>query len=163
MIGRLSALMVRCMSASWFGRSSRGMVLLGVVIAVSLLFRVVGLNHLPGINGDEGYLGVKIVLFLRGEPISMKTGTDLYGDPISFVISGALHSLFGVSFWTLRLTTVITGTLNVILLYWCLRRLLGGAVASVTAAITACMPLALAYSRFFWERSQSLLVLSSWL
>lgn len=152
-----------CLDTLRLGGRDRGTLALWLVIAASLLFRVVGLDHLPGVNGDEGYLGVKVVLFLRGDPISLKTGTDLYGDPISLGISCLLHSLFGISFWTLRLTTVLTGVLNVWLLYACARRFYGGAVASVTAAIAACMPTAIAYSRFFWEPSQSPLVASAWL
>ena len=90
-------------------------LVLWALIAASIGLRLVGLGHLPGINGDEAYLGTKVVLFLRGEDISLLTGTSLPPDPISFLLSALLHALGPISFVTLRLPSVISGALAALL------------------------------------------------
>ncbi len=138
-------------------------VCLWLCVAVGILFRLIDLGHIPGINGDEAYLGTKVVMLLQGGEISLKTGSHLWPDPISLLVSCALHLGLGVSFFTLRLATVTTGLMTIALAYLMTRHLWGSRIATMTVALVAVLPTHIAYSRFFWEPSQSPLVCAAWL
>jgi len=129
--------------------------LLWLCIAGACLMRFVGLGHLPGINGDEAYLGTKVVLFMRGEEISLLTGTNLPPDPLSFLLSMGVHAVGPISFVSLRLPSALSGVLAVILSFVLFRRLWGTGAALCIAALVAALPVHVGYSRFFWEPSQT--------
>jgi len=138
-------------------------VCLWLCVAFGILLRFIDLGHIPGINGDEAYLGTKVVMLLHGGEISLKTGSQLWPDPISLLVSCALHLGLGVSFFTLRLATVMTGLLTIALAYLMARHIWGSRIATMTAALVAALPTHIAYSRFFWEPSQSPLICTAWL
>jgi 4-amino-4-deoxy-L-arabinose transferase-like glycosyltransferase len=132
--------------------------LLWSLIALALLLRFVGLGHLPGVNGDEAYLGTKVLLFTQGDDISVRTGSNLFPDPLSFGLSWLVHLFAPVSFFTLRLPSAISGVLAVGVSFLLFRRLWGNRTALCIAALIAALPVHIAYSRFFWEPAQTPLV-----
>jgi hypothetical protein len=137
------------------------MLLACILLAVG--FRIVALDHLPGINGDEAYNGTKAVMSMRGGEISLRTGSGLLPDPLSLVLSWGVHALFGISFWVLRLPVVLWGILTIAVVFLTARRIWGPQVALTCAALTSTLPTHIVYSRFFWEPSQSPLVCTLWL
>jgi len=128
---------------------------LWVCVVLAVVYRFAALGHLPGINGDEAYLGTKVVLFLRGGGISLRTGSQLPLEPLSFTLSALLHLLAPISFVTLRLPAAVFGTLTVLASFALFRRVWGTGSGLMITALIACLPVHIAYSRFFWEPSQT--------
>jgi len=125
-------------------------------IAVAIYFRIVHLGYIPGINGDEAYIGTKVVMFLQGNDISLWTGERrLPPDPISFILSMAVHSIMDISFVALRLPSVISSVLTIIISFVLFRRLWGYKTSLLITAFIAVLPVHIAYARFFWEPSQT--------
>jgi hypothetical protein len=146
----------------WWRRPVLDWMLLAC-IALGAVYRIVALGHLPGINGDEAYLGTKAMMSMSGGEISLRTGSGLLADPFSLTLSWIVHALFGVSFWTLRLPVVICGILTIAVIFIVARQIWGPKVALTCAALASALPTHIVYSRFFWEPSQSPLVCTLWL
>lgn len=141
--------------------STAGSVLIwlgcGLLLAVVTWYRCVALDRLPGINGDEAWSGVQAVRIVRGEPIAWRTPT---GNPINVFYLGplaALHALLEPSFVLLRLVAVVSGVAALIINYLLCARVFGRTTAVVSTMILAVLPINIAYSRFGWDASQSLL------
>jgi hypothetical protein len=132
-------------------------------IAVAIAFRVAAIDHIPGINGDEAYLGTQAYLLLHGGGMTLLTGSGLLPDPISLALSALLHLVMRPSVMALRLPTVLIGAATIGVAYDLSRRLWGREVALLAAAFVAVLPAHIAYSRFFWEPSQSPFVCMLWL
>ena len=130
---------------------------LGLILLATLL-RCRDLGNLPGINGDEAWYGVQAELCLRGEPIPWRTPSGNLLNPLFFGPQLAMHALFGPSFALLRATAVVSGMLALAMNFWLCRRVLGQKIAFVSTLVLAVLPIDIAYSRFAWDASQSLLV-----
>jgi hypothetical protein len=129
--------------ASWGALSAVGLVALGL--------RLVGLDHLPGINGDEGVYAVHARSFLQGEPLSsLRTGTNLPMNPAFFGVAVLLHALLPQTLLTLRLAALVHSLL-VIALAWLLFRKRGAQFAAVLACLVAVLPIHLGYARLAWD------------
>jgi hypothetical protein len=141
------------------GRWRRRLLVLNAVglLAVAVFFRVWKLDHVPGINGDEAWSGVLALSFLSGEPIAWRTPT---GNLLNVFYLGplvALHACFPPSFWLLRVVAVASGLAALVANYLLARRAFGARTAAVSTLLLAVLPINLAYSRFGWDASQSLL------
>ena len=124
------------------------------VLGVSLVFRVLWLDRLPGINGDEAWYGVQAARFVAGEPWTVRTPTGLVANPLLFLTESLLLCIFEPSFWVLRLPIAIWAAIGLALTYVLHRWVYGDPVeAIVVAALTSCLPAHLAYSRFCWDGS----------
>jgi hypothetical protein len=132
---------------------------IALVLAVAVLFRVWGLGHLPGVNGDEAYYGVLMLEWKAGANPALVTFSGL---PINPFYSGVLLLIHLVwptpSFVILRLPALLSGLLAVGLAYPLLGRVFDRRTALVTVLLLACLPIAIAYSRFGWDQSQAPLV-----
>src|SRR5262245_46473531 len=139
--------------------AERFMLPLGLaLVAVSFLYRVLWLNRLPGINGDEAWYGVQVQRFMHGEPWSGRTPTGLPINPLLFLTEWLLLSIFKPSFWILRLPIVIWSAVGLVLTYVLYRWVYGDRRGALcVACLTACLPAHLAYSRFCWDGSFSFL------
>ncbi|MHB1034147.1 MAG: glycosyltransferase family 39 protein [Pirellulales bacterium] len=141
------------------GRWCRRLLVLNglALIAVAVFFRVWKLDHVPGINGDEAWSGVLALSFLSGEPIAWRTPT---GNLLNIFYLGplaALHACFPPSFLLLRIVAVASGLAALVANYRLARRAFGARTAAVSTLLLAVLPINLAYSRFGWDASQSLL------
>lgn len=140
------------LSAVWRRLFDIGFGLAAVtLIAWSLFLRTAEITHVPGINGDEAYTATKALLWLRGDAISLRTGSGLVADPLSFAQLVGLHLLFPPSPWLIRAPAVLNGVASVAIAFYLGWRLWGARTAVALAVLFACLPAHLAYARFGWE------------
>jgi hypothetical protein len=131
-----------------------GIVLLGV----ALWFRAWDLEQVPGVNGDEAWVGVQAERMLRGQCVSARTPTGNPLNPFFLVPQVLLHAAFEPSFSVLRVPALVSGLLALALNFYLCRRAFGVRMAWLTTLIHAVLPINIAYSRFAWDASQSLLL-----
>ncbi|MCY2987918.1 MAG: glycosyltransferase family 39 protein [Planctomycetota bacterium] len=126
------------------------------VFSTALVFRLIDLGHLPGINGDEAYYGALVLELEAGRNVPLRTASGL---PLNPFYSGPLLLLHIASptpsFVVLRLVAVLSGVLAVILAYRLLSRVFDRLTGLLTSLLLACVPIAIAYSRFGWDQSQA--------
>jgi hypothetical protein len=125
------------------------------LIAVSILMRGIGLDHWPGINGDEAWYAAQARLFLHGEPYTWITPTGGLVAPTYALPTLLLQALFPPNAWLLRLPAFLAGALTTIFSYPLLKRVLDQPRARIAAAWAACLSLHIAYSRLCSETSQT--------
>ncbi len=124
---------------------------------VALFLRTWHLGNIPGINGDEAWSGVQAVRLVHGEAIAWRTPT---GNPVNvfFLLPlAALHAVFPPSFVLLRSVALASGVAALVANYWLCRRVFDLPTAIVSTLLLAVLPINVAYSRFAWDASQSLL------
>jgi hypothetical protein len=130
----------------------------GVALLIATLWlRTWHLENVPGINGDEAWSGVQALKLLRGEPIEWRTPS---GNPINlffFLPLVALHAFQAPSFVLLRITPLASGLVALVANYYLCRRAFDPRTAAVSTLLLAAFPIDIAYSRFAWDASQSLL------
>lgn len=101
--------------ASWLG--------LGLTLTAAVAARFVGLDHLPGINGDEAHYGVHALEWLDGSPLSrLRTGSDLPMNPLFLGVVAGLHAVHGPSALTLRLAALVQSLFMLALSFLLFRR-----------------------------------------
>jgi uncharacterized protein (TIGR03663 family) len=133
--------------AQWFAdQDSRELLVWGVLIALTILVRVIGLANRP-FHHDESQDAYFSYLF-------RKTGDYEYNPllhgPLRFYLTGAMYFLFGDTSFTARLAPVLMGFL-MIPMCWGLRGLLGRGAAFFAALLFAVGPSYLYFSRFARE------------
>jgi 4-amino-4-deoxy-L-arabinose transferase-like glycosyltransferase len=130
-------------------------VAFGLAVAAAtawcLFLRTAEITSVPGINGDEAFTAAKALLWLRGEPMSLRTGSGLFPDPVSFGQLVGLHLLWSPSLWLIRAPAVLSGLASVAIAFYLGRRLWGTRTAIALAVLFACLPAHLAYARLGWE------------
>ena len=129
------------------------LALLGMAIAL----RGWQLGTVPGLNGDEAWLGVQAAHLAAGEPIAWRTPT---GNPVNLCLLlpvAALHLVFGPSVAVLRMMALVSGVAALGANFWLCRRIFDRRSALVSTTVLAVLPIAIAYSRFAWDASQTLL------
>lgn len=128
-----------------------------LVLSIAVWFRVWNLGHLPGINGDEAWYGVQAMSWLRGETVSWSTPTGNPLNPFYFLPLTAVHAVWGVGVWQLRCVAAVSGIVALLVNYILAKRAIGSVAAAVSTLVLAVLPINLAYSRFGWDASQTLL------
>jgi 4-amino-4-deoxy-L-arabinose transferase-like glycosyltransferase len=127
------------------------------LLAVAVLLRSWHLGNIAGVNGDEAWSGVQALRLLGGEGIAWRTPT---GNLINGFMIGplaALHFFFAPSVWLLRLPALVSGLMVPVVNYWLCRRAFDQRTAVISSLILALLPINIAYSRFGWDASQSVL------
>ncbi|MEX0676101.1 MAG: glycosyltransferase family 39 protein [Pirellulales bacterium] len=127
------------------------------LVAAALAMRAWRLGNIPGINGDEAWYGVQALALVHGGTVDWWTPT---GNPINVFFMfplAALHAVFGPSFALLRAVALASGVLALVANYWLCRRVFDARTALVSTLLLALLPINIAYSRFAWDTSQSLL------
>ncbi|MBN1334608.1 MAG: hypothetical protein JXB39_01475 [Deltaproteobacteria bacterium] len=127
-----------------------------VLVALGLLCRCIALERWPGLNGDEAWYGVQALDVLGGAFPALATPTGNAVNPFFLGLQVAVHGVLPASTVTVRLPALVSGVAAV-LLAWPLLRPLGRGSAAAGTVLLACLPLAIAYSRFGWDQSQGLL------
>ena len=69
----------------------------------------------------------------------------------------ALHLVFAPSVWVLRAMALASGVAALAANFWLCRRVFDRRAALVSTAVLAVLPIAIAYSRFAWDSSQTIL------
>jgi len=129
-----------------------------LLLAAAVWCRAAMLDRVPGLNGDEAWQGVQVQQWLRGESIDWRTPTGNLINPLTFFPMAALHAFLPPSITLLRLTPLVSGLLALALNYVLCRRVLTRRIATISTVILAVLPATIAYSRFAWDASQTLLV-----
>ena len=127
------------------------------LLAAAVFLRVWKLSSLPGVNGDEAWSGVQALRWLQGQPVAWRTPT---GNPVNIffmVPLVTLHAVFAPSFALLRSVAVVSGLLALVANYWLCNRAFDRRTAVISTVLLAVLPINVAYSRFAWDASQSLL------
>ena len=143
-------------------RSSRlvGLLPVGhaiVMLAVAVWLRCDSLGNIPGINGDEAWYGAQAIEWLRGEPVRWQTPPGNPLNPFFFLPVALVHLGLGPSAVALRAAALISG-LAALAVNWLLcRRVFDRRTAVVSTLVLAVLPIDIAYSRFAWDASQSVL------
>ncbi len=124
---------------------------------LAVLFRMWNLGSLPGVNGDEAWYGMVTEALLSGESSAWLTPTGNPLNPFYFLPLLFLHSLFGPSFTILRVPAVVSGLAALAVNVALCRKLFGERTALISTLALAVLPINIAYSRFGWDTSQTLL------
>ncbi|MDZ4817595.1 MAG: glycosyltransferase family 39 protein, partial [Planctomycetota bacterium] len=127
------------------------------LLLAAIVLRCWELGTIPGINGDEAWYGVQVMQILHGEAFSFTTPTGNLANPFYFLPLLALHSVFEPSFTLLRVVALVSGLAALLVNYWLCNKTFGRKSAVVSTLILAILPINIAYSRFGWDTSQSLL------
>ncbi len=130
----------------------------GLMLA-ALALRSWQLETIPGLNGDEAWLGVQAAHLAAGEPVEWRTPTGNPVNPFYLWPLAALHLVFPPSVTLVRSLAVLSGVAVLAANFWLCRRMLDRKTALVSTALLAVMPTLIAYSRFAWDSSQTPLVL----
>ena len=117
------------------------------------------LETIPGLNGDEAWLGVQAAHLAAGEPIAWRTPTGNPVNPLMLLPLAALHAIFSPSVALVRSVAVVSGLALLAVNFWLCRKVLDRKTALVSTALLAVMPTLIAYSRFAWDSSQTPLVI----
>ena len=137
---------------------------IAALVAVAIVFRCRFLSNIPGLNGDEAWYGVAAWEMLHGENFSPRTPTGNLLNPLMFIPAVLLHACFRPSVLLLRIVPLCSGLAALAVNWWMCRRIFDRSTAVVSTLILALLPIDIAYSRFAWDASQSLLAtLPVWL
>jgi hypothetical protein len=124
---------------------------LAAVVSGAIALRFFGLDHLPGINGDEAELGTYALSWLHGQPLAtLRTGTDLPMNGPYFGVLALVHELVTPSFFALRLAPLIHSVATIALAFLLFRKQ-SKQLAAVFAGLVAVLPIHLGYSRLAWD------------
>jgi hypothetical protein len=124
-----------------------------VVGAVAIAVRVVAIDRLPGINGDEAWLGVNAQEIAAGGAPLLRTPVGNVLNPLHSGLLALFAAASPPSFVLLRVPAVLWGTLAVLLAYPLMAPALGARAALITASLLALSPVAVAQSRIGWDPS----------
>ena len=132
---------------TWFAeQDGRELAAWGVLVAVALILRLVGLADRP-FHHDESQDAYFSYIFRQ-------TGDYQYNPllhgPLRFYLTAAMYVLFGDTDFTARLAPALMGTAMIPLCFG-FRRLIGRGAAFATAALLAFEPTYLYFSRFARE------------
>lgn len=127
------------------------------ILAIGICFRIWKLDTIPGVNGDEAWLGWKAFQVAHGARLDWMTFSGNLTDPFYILPLIALHKIFAPSTTLLRGVAVISGVLVLPMNYYLCRWVFDRKTAWGTTLLLAVLPVNIVYSRFGWEPSQSVL------
>jgi hypothetical protein len=133
-------------------------VLVGIaLLGVAVWFRCWNLGSVPGVNGDEAWSGVQAERLLHDQCVPLRTPTGNPLNPFFLAPQVVVHTLTEPSFAALRIPALVSGLIALLLNFCLCTRAFGPRMAWLTTLIHAVLPINIAYSRFAWDASQSLL------
>ncbi len=130
---------------------------LALLLGTAVLFRIDGLGNVPGVNGDEAWMGVQAESLLHGESVQWRTPTGNLLNPFHFAPQVVLHAVGEPSIARLRTTALVSSLLAIGLNFWLASRVFDLRVAILSSALLTLLPINIAYARFAWDASQSVL------
>lgn len=127
------------------------------LLAVAIFFRAWQMDRVPGVNGDEAWIGVQALEWLDGGSVAWRTPTGNPMNVFHFVPQALLHRWFAPSVTVLRFTALMSGLLALLVNFTLCWSAFDRRVAVISTLTLAVLPINIAYSRFAWDASQSLL------
>ena len=127
------------------------------ILAVAIALRGWRLGNIPGLNGDEAWSGVQAMRLIGGQSISLRTPTGNPVNPFYLGPLALLHLFLTPSITVLRIPALVSGLAVLAVNFFLCRRVFGSTVAGVSTLLLAVLPLNIAYSRFAWDASQTVL------
>ena len=131
--------------------STRTWLIAAVLFAIAL--RVVAIDRLPGINGDEAWYGVNVNELLHGGTAFFQTPSGNLVNPVHSFPLLLISLVAEPSFAVLRAPEVWWGVLTVVLAYPLLAQPIGTRAALLVTLLLAASPTAIAYARLGWDPS----------
>lgn len=126
---------------------------IAALLIVATAFRIVGLDHLPGVNGDEAWYGVLAQTIASGTDAQWRTPSGNLPGPFQVGSLLILQTLFPPSFALLRLPTVLSSIAAAGLAWWIMQRHFDRHSAMIALILMATLPTSIAYARFGWDPS----------
>jgi hypothetical protein len=126
------------------------------LVVAAVWLRGHSLDNIPGVNGDEGWHGVKAWQVAHDSAASWHTPT---GNPINPLFVGPLailHLWLPPSIGLLRSVALASGLAALVINWLCCRWVFDRRTATISTVLLAILPINIAYSRFGWDTSQSL-------
>jgi hypothetical protein len=133
--------------------SRRGRVLLLGAVLVGITLRVVALDRLPGVNGDEAWYGVNVNELLHGGTPFRQTPSGNFVNPVHSVPLLLISLVAEPSVTVLRAPEVWWGILTLVCTYPLLARPIGSRSALIATLVIAALPTLVAYARLGWDPS----------
>lgn len=128
---------------------------IALVLAAALAFRLIDLDHVPGINGDEARFGGQVLSLRAGQPTNLRTTSGLPPNPLYLGPLYLLHRIAPTpAFWKLRAVAALSGFVTVLAAYGLVARLRDPQTGLLAASLLACLPAAIVYSRLGWDPCQ---------
>jgi 4-amino-4-deoxy-L-arabinose transferase-like glycosyltransferase len=128
-----------------------------LLLAGAVLLRIWKLDHIPGLNGDEAWYGVRTLELLEGQPTQWTTPTGNPLNPFYFALLVPIHLVIEPGPVALRLPAAASGLAALLVNAWLAARVFDRRTAIVSTLMLAVLPVNIAYSRFGWDASQTLL------
>jgi 4-amino-4-deoxy-L-arabinose transferase-like glycosyltransferase len=126
---------------------SRIILTCSLILAFLLLFPY--LATVPGLHGDEAWVGLRAHEILRGaRPLF---GMNYYTGPIHQYLEAPILNALGFQVEVLRAITALASLTCVFLYYYSIRCLFDRSIGALSALILVCMPFFTAYGRIATE------------
>jgi 4-amino-4-deoxy-L-arabinose transferase-like glycosyltransferase len=130
-------------------------IALVALYGLSAWFRISSLDSLPETDGDEAWHAIQLVHMLRGEAFSIRTEHGLPLSPIHAVLELPLLLLFKPSYSLLRIPSLFTGVLAVVLIYRLGERMFDRVTGLIASCMLAVLPVAIIFARTGYESSHA--------
>ncbi len=128
-----------------------------LLLSAGIACRFIALGNIPGVNGDEAWLGWKAFEVVHGATLNWTTNSGNFTDPFYILPLIGLHWLFEPSVILLRSVAMVSGLLLLPLNYFLCKRVFDRPTALISTLLLALLPVCIVYSRFGWEPSQTVL------
>jgi hypothetical protein len=144
------------LAGSGKARRGIGVAVVAALLAAAVALRLWRLSTLPGINGDEAWYGVQMLNLMDGQAVDWRTPPGNLLNPFFSGLVLLVQWPFAPHLWILRAPAVIS-TLLAVVAGATLWRFLPTALVWVATLLLAALPVTIAYGRFGWDSSQSVL------
>lgn len=130
---------------------------LGILIALSVWFRVMKLDNIPGVNGDEAWYGIQAQRMLAGEAFDWLTPSRVPLNPMHIGPLALALMIFEPEFWVLRIPSVLSGLILIPVAYFSLSNAFDRFTARCVTLLICIHPICISQSRFGWDASHTAL------
>lgn len=144
-------------SALWISEKNLLAAAIFALLGLAIFFRLWKLGTIPGVNGDEAWLGWKAFEFARSGKLDWATNSGNLTSPFYILPLAALHKIFSPSVELLRAVSVMSGLLVLPVNFLLCRKVYDPRTAWASTLLLALLPMNVVYSRFGWEPSQIVL------
>ncbi|MEQ7874869.1 hypothetical protein ABDK56_12795 [Sphingomonas sp. ASV193] len=131
----------------------------GIMLAIALAMRLLWLDRLVGIDGDEAWYGALGQQWMSGHFVYWATPTGNYPGPIHAALVGIEQLVMPREFVALRLPSVVASIGAIALAGLIAWRHAGPAAACWAVVLMAALPGNIIYARYGWDPSYSGLLL----
>lgn len=130
-------------------------IILTLIVIAGVTLRILWLDRLPGIHGDEGWYGLLAQRWATGEFSISRTPTGNYPGPIHPMLVALGQFVLPSQFITLRIPTVVASIATMALGWFVGRRYFDASTGRLILLLLAILPANIAYARFGWDPSYS--------